>query len=147
MPWPAQLGDPLIAAQAAAVAAPRAPRALTFDPTTRDFTRDANGRYVDQHPVDAAVVTALLLQLGKLPAAPNVGAAFRSIGNALARDAQRKTERVVRKALARLIARGDITLVTVVREVRASGAHLIVVTYVNERLQGRPQRTATATFT
>lgn len=111
---------------------PKPPRALLWNHETHDYDRDDDGQYVESHPVDAAVDLALTVRRGSLPSAPDVGhdlAGIEPIGPR--RDA--KARAAVRKALQRLIARGDITILEIAVDGTDAGLLYVAVTYTNNR--------------
>lgn len=111
---------------------PTPPRALTWNHSTHDYDRDDDGFYVEQHPVDAAVDLALTVQLGSLPCAPDIGhelAKIEPIGPR--RDAKARAE--VRRALARLIRSGDITILEIIVDGTAEGLLYVAPRYINNR--------------
>jgi len=111
------------------------PRALKINAATRGFDVDANGRYIDIHPIDAAVATALLAVKGKIPSAPTTGTAYDQNDDPFGDRAAKTAEYIVRAALQRLITRGDILLEAVFFEPTASGGKY-EVHYKNLRLFG-----------
>lgn len=125
---------------------PTPPRALTFNPLTRDFDRDSDGRYVDQHPVDAAVATQLMTRRGAIASAPETGQALHTIDDPTARDTQKRVETIVKAALRRLLQAGDITILAIKYEPANASGLLVQVDYVNERLAPRTTKTASVTF-
>lgn len=121
----------------------RRPRALRFNPLTRDYDKDSEGRYVDVHPVDAWVVQQLLFAAGKIPAAPNVGQTYHEIRSAYGPDVQRDVENRTKLALKRCLDAGDISLVAIRFVPIGQYGIAIQVDYVNERLLPRKTQTAT----
>lgn len=90
------------------------PRALLFDGATRTFLRDATGRYRDIHPIDQKVALTLLMEFGKITAAPDIGNTLLEIrtlipGEALTTDVERRLRTPV---LSGLITAGDIREIT-----------------------------------
>lgn len=133
------LGEPL--AIFPVPTAPTRPRALWFDPTTRDFKIDSNGRYLDLHPVDAGVTQSMMFALGSLPGAPQIG---QSLANAEPGDALEKdVENRVRLAVAWLVNRGDVEIVAIRSEQGTSGAVLAELDYRNLRADPSQIKTAT----
>jgi hypothetical protein len=120
---------------------PTPPAALTWNHSEHDYNRDEDGFYVEQHPVDAFVDLALTVPLGSLPCAPDVGhelGGIEPIGPR--RDA--KARAAVRKALARIIKSGDITLGEIVVDGTSEGLLYVAPSYVNNRTG--TERTAVA---
>lgn len=127
---------------------PKPPKALTWDPTTKDYLRDADGLYVELHPVDAAVILALTVSLKGLPGAPETGHALRGI-SPMVPTTQSQAETAVRAALARLLRAGDITIVAIETSGNAFGLLLVTVRYLNQRaprLPGTPPEEKTASM-
>lgn len=127
---------------------PKPPLALTWDPATKDYERDADGLYVERHPVDAAVVLALTVSLKGLPGAPETGHALRGI-SPMVPTTQSEVETAVRAALARLLRAGDITIVAIETSGNAFGLLLVTVRYLNQReprLPGIPPKEKSASL-
>jgi hypothetical protein len=98
------------------------------------FQADDTTRLQGLHPVDQRVGFALLVRQGGIASAPDVGSTYHLIspalsGAALTADVERRT----RLALAKLIAAGDIALVSVAATRARSGRLSIRVTYSNLR--------------
>jgi len=109
------------------------PQALFFDPALMDFPKDADGRYVEVHPVDQQVELALALAFGSVASAPGVGGTLRDIRIASRAEMTNDASQRVNVALAALIARGDVRVVSVVAyAANAWRAHVEVV-YQNLR--------------
>lgn len=109
------------------------PQALFFDPALMDFPKDGDGRYVEVHPVDQKVELALALAFGSAPSAPGVGGTLRDIKIASRAEMTQDATQRVNVALASLIARGDVVVVSVVAyAVNAWRVH-VDVTYQNTR--------------
>jgi len=125
-------------------APPIQPRALWFDPVSRDFLMDSNGRYLDLHPVDAAVLSQLLFEFGKIPAVPTMGQSYRQVESAFADDVLADVQARTRVALKDIVSRGDITIDNVAIDTRPTGALFVQVDYFNERLLPRSTKSASA---
>lgn len=113
-------------------AAPRRasyPAATQFDGATRDFLTDANGRYLPTTPTAQKVALALMVELGSLAHAPDVGHTLRSIRNPKAPDTQTRVEDAVRRALAQPLADGEIKIDTITYEAPTGSALLVEVAY------------------
>ncbi len=127
---------------------PKPPLALTWNPATKDYERDADGLYVERHPVDAAVILALTVSLKGLPGSQETGNELRGIPP-MVPTTQSQADTAVRAALSRLIRQGDITIVAVETQGNAYGLLLVTVRYFNERaprLPGQPPEEKTASL-
>lgn len=124
------LGEPI--ATAPITPSPTRPRALQFDPQTRDHVMDANGRYVDIHPVDAGVVSSMMFAQGRIVSAPTVGQTLAQAegGNSLTKDVENR----VRLAVAWLVNRGDIEIVAIRVDQTSGKAFEVELDYYNLRL-------------
>lgn len=111
-----------------------APSALVFNPQTRAHDQDADGNFVGQHPIDAAVVNALMIRLGKVPSAPKTGLGVWKIPSHFAVTAEREANDWVKLALKDLIEREDIRLLNVSFGPLNASASFLSVVYVNLRL-------------
>lgn len=123
------------------VADPSAPRSATpsaaiYLDSGRDFPFQADdpSRLHGLHPVDQKVGFALLVRQGGIASAPDVGSTFHLIaanltGAALTAEADRRA----RLALGKVLAAGDIALVSVTAERARSGRLSVRVTYSNLR--------------
>lgn len=139
-----ELGDELAAP--AASAARSLFQALQFNPQTRQHVLNADGSMASLHPVDAHVVNALFIALGKLPASTGSGVALWKIESPHDPRAQAQATDLVTQALADLIDTRDITLVSVLLETQGEHTTLIAVEYVNEHLYPRASQTRRAPF-
>jgi len=114
------------------------PAALLFDGASQDFLLDpATGLYREINPVDQQVALALLVNLGSITSAPEVGAPFRSI---LRITPSTKTEatRMAQDALADLVQQQLIQVVTVEVDVYFEGGFAVAVQYRNLVTQQTP---------
>lgn len=118
----------------------QAPAAIEFDPQTRSHPRDDDGRYVERHPVDAAVVYALHFEFGSVYAVPTQGRRLKDIRNPTDRRTKRIVEDRVRRALLRLVRNKDITITKIRHESPNRGALFVEVSYYNERIFPRALR-------
>lgn len=121
---------------------PRArPAAIHFDGTSRDFTRDSDGRYTAIHPVDSRVEMALMVEFGRFGSSASTGHSLRDIRYLDPTRLGAEVRDRVRRALKRLTDAGDITIENIEHDARAaSGALLVGVDYFNERLPDRARR-------
>lgn len=110
---------------------PTTPRAPFFDGTTRDFTLDDDGRYVDIHPTDAAVQFALFVEYGKAVSALDTGHTLRSLPSPIAPAVILDITDRVRRALKSLLDRRLIRLVRVEHHAPNRHTLFVAVTYVN----------------
>jgi len=119
---------------------------IFFDGSTRDFPLDDDGRHVAIHPVDSAMQIALMVGLGTVGSAPDVGNDL--VGNEYL-EPQRLGARVsdsVRRATASLVARGDVTIEAIDHDTSLGGGLFVSVSYFNNRLPGsRDQRRRSVT--
>lgn len=116
--------------------------AKRFDPQTRDYAFDANGYPDGVHPVDAAVQQAMHFELGKLSSSPEAGNSLRKVESPIGPRVSSNVQNRVRSALAHLTATREITIVRIEHE--AGGRHGLKVrlTYINNRLLPRVERSA-----
>ncbi len=91
-----------VGAVSAAPLTQNAPKALKFNPATRDFDI-TEGVYAALHPVDQRVALALTIELGSLPSAPNVGHTLRkmrrSSGPTIEADARDRVRQALKTIL------------------------------------------------
>ncbi len=122
----------------------RLPWALLLDGWTRDVPLDANGLYVEVHPVDHKVEVAMFIALGKLQSAPGIGGTVGEV--AVGEDAamQRDAETRIREALAELLAEGDIAIVSIRAFAAPRWRANVELKYQNLRLPGSDTRTLVA---
>lgn len=109
------------------------PHALYLDASVMDFPLDSDGRYVSVHPVDHLAEMLLIPELKTITAAPGQGSPWTDLEIA---DEATMTARATEIVMARwrdLIARGDITRVTVRSYAKDGGRAYVRVSYVNER--------------
>lgn len=118
------------------VGSPRAvvpPQALFLDLATMDFTTDAAGLYQEVHPVDHKVLLALGLGLGSVPSSTALGSTLRDLRIGSRAQMTADATRIVKTALADLIAAGDVILVSVVAYASAPNRAHVEITYQNTR--------------
>lgn len=118
------------------------PRALLFDGATRDFPRDADGRYRDIHPVDQEVALALLVELGAVGPAPATGSTLRAIPHAGGPTLKADVRNRIHLALARPLAAKDIEEIAITVTTPRPGAIRVIYDYLNLRAPGVPARGA-----
>lgn len=111
----------------------RPPQALFFDPAVMDFPKNANGRYVEIHPVDQKVEIALALALGSASSAPSAGGTLRDIKIGSRSEMTVDASQRVSVALATLIGAGDVILVSVVAYAVSAWRVHIEIVYQNTR--------------
>lgn len=106
------------------------PAALYFDGASRGFPLDAQGHYLGIHPVDQAVAVALIVSLGSLSSAPEVGAAFTSIKRVGPSTVATATD-YANRALATLVQAKKIQILGIVVTTPTRGSIVVTVSYVN----------------
>ena len=107
------------------------PAAVRFDPLSRDFLLDADGRYQALEPVDQQVVLSFSVPRGKLKHAPEVGHDFLTLPRVTGAKLDAAIERAAREAtpFAELLARGDVVFRGVTTKHPKSTESRIVVMY------------------
>lgn len=121
--------DPNVPADPRVPAIPAAARLI--DGITKDYVLDADGRYLPAHPVDAAVFDALRVALGSISSAPAVGDSTFALARIdRTRIVAQVTDRVG-VALADLVARRQIAVLSVEVDVRVPTRLLRSVRYRN----------------
>ncbi|MGN6107662.1 MAG: hypothetical protein ACTHU0_21310 [Kofleriaceae bacterium] len=109
------------------------PVALYFNPTTRDFRIDDEGRYLSMHPVDQAVALAVFHALGAIPAAADVGSIVRRIQYAGGPRLVAEVTDSIRQAVVDLAKAGDVREERI--EVKTGGFGGVSVLYVYTNLR------------
>lgn len=106
-------------------------QAMYFDPNARDFPLGDDGRYVDLHPVDAAVEIALFIEFGAIGSSADAGQTLRQIQSPIGKSVAADVSDRVRRAVAHLVERGLIRIVSIEND--APNRHTLFVrfTYVN----------------
>lgn len=111
------------------------PRALEYDPSIRGYTMNADGTFVDLHPVDQQVAFLLFPEQGSVPSENDLGTRLRK---RLERCDPAQIPNIaldeVRTALKAPIAAGDVLLVSVTTDATVRGRVITKVIYVNLRL-------------
>ena len=113
-----------------------APEGVLFDLITRDVVIDAEGGYVAAHPVDSKVQLALGIPVGAVPSVTDLGGVLSQLEIDDDDVMVRQADRLVRLALADMLAAGDVALL----EVAATspdpqlGRARLFVRYENRRL-------------
>lgn len=125
--------DPVAAPSASPASSP--PMALLYDPQTRDFRLGSDGRFVEIHPVDQEVALAIMLQFGTVGSSTTSGSKLLRIKRAPGLLLESTVGDIVRQALSRPLARGDITISNIDVSRPNRSQTLLVLTYVNNRLQ------------
>lgn len=118
-----------------------APVALLFDPSTRDFRLNGDGRFASVDPIDQAVVFALFLKQGSIGSAPNAGSQIRSLQRQGGPGFVGKVQDIVRNALKQFTDAGQIRIVDVRISTPVRGRTYITVSYVNLTLAASNQTT------
>lgn len=110
----------------------KVPAAILYDGATRDFPRDENGLYVEEHPTDQKVGLALIVIEGTLSGSPNIGSKLREGRYLNPLTIRTEITYVVKTALADLIKAKEIALVRIDVELVSGSARLLVrVVYEN----------------
>jgi hypothetical protein len=106
--------------------------AYLVDGATRDFVRDADGKFVGQHPVDAKVWHRLRIFAGSVRSAPATG---QSIGGAWIdnKTIDAFVRDQVTQTLADMVAAGDITVRAITVDTAVRGRVMFQCDYVNNR--------------
>lgn len=117
-------------------------RAAKYDPFTKTFPLDANGNFIDVHPVDQGVAMALGISVGKLRSAPTTGHGLLALPRASPSKSKSDVTAAVNEALAPWVARGDIAIVSIDSDTpnpNINGTTIVAVSYHNLRLPiGQP---------
>jgi hypothetical protein len=108
--------------------------AYRFNPQTRDFDRDDDGRLVPLHWVDAAMQNALHFQAGKIGSAPTQGNRLLEIKHFLGPRGAAEVNDAVRQAVAWLVNGKHVEIVRVAYETPDRHASAVLVEYLNLRL-------------
>jgi phage gp46-like protein len=124
--------DPVAAPSTPAVVLQTSNAAL-YDLATRSVPRDENGLVKRVHWVDQAVALALGVSLGALPSSPTIGHRLRQIKRAAGPKLATEAEDAVNEALADLLDRGDIAIITISVTTSVRSQIIVAVTYVNLR--------------
>jgi hypothetical protein len=112
-----------------------------FDLAARGFPFEQDGALATAHPVDQAVHLALGVARGSIASAPGFGLGLDRSAALHERDRDARVRMAVERALAHLIARGDIALRSVATSAPPPAGRLVVVVeYVNLRLPQNPPR-------
>lgn len=106
------------------------PRALNYDPRTRDFTTTAN-LYDAIHPVDQAVILRLTIERGSIKSYPDFGIPLASIRRAGGPTLGQQATDCVNVALADLLSPKKIEVQRIETDVATRGQVKIAVTYKN----------------
>lgn len=85
-----------------------------YDPATKTYPSAADGTLIDNHPVVLEVSLALGIRAGAIPSLASFGLRTERIRKARREELQQVAQDEVELALARLIERGDVALVSVV---------------------------------
>jgi len=116
------------------------PRALRFNPTTKDWIR--NGAiFADLHPNDSKVVIRLLFALGSVGSMRTLGNGTRNIRFIIEVRLQRQVELAVNAALADMIVSRAVSIQKITVDPAAQkGAIVYAVDYVNLALRDSSKR-------
>lgn len=121
-------------------ARPRFNAALKMNAATRGYDLDSTGRYLEDHPTDAAVVSILLTLKGKLKSAPTVGVPLHQVSPADGGRTPDKIRDMVETALSRLTAAKRISILSVASEPQTFGGINVEVEYLNLERRGADQK-------
>jgi hypothetical protein len=116
------------------------PVAARFDGATRTFPLDDDGRVLASHPVDQAVALALLVEYGKMTAAPNSGTRIKKIKYAGGSRLEEEVRTYCREAVKRFTDAGDIREVSIKVDVPAAGRLNVEYNYVRLKDSGDRRR-------
>jgi hypothetical protein len=106
------------------------PRATNYDPVTHDWTT-TEGFYDAIHPVDQAVVLALMIEQGSLKSAPTVGQRYRKARRASGPAFDNEIEDLTRQALKRLTDTQKIKILAIEVDSKTRGQTKVQVSYMN----------------
>lgn len=106
------------------------PRATNYDPVIRDFTT-TSGFYDAVHPIDQAVVLALMIEQGSLKSAPTVGQRYRKAKRASGAAFTSEIEDLTRQALKRLTDTQKIKILSIEVDAKTRGQTRVQVSYMN----------------
>jgi hypothetical protein len=119
------------------------PKALFYDPATRDFRLRSDGAFEAVHPVDQEVAIRMTFLAGSFGGDAELGSKVWTI-EYLGQDLEAKVRDYVRTALAPMLERGDIEISAIPVERHSLGGMAYAVEYFNLRLD--PQQTTTRRF-
>lgn len=120
------------------------PVAIHFDGLTRDFPLDADGHYTSIHPVDSAMQMAMMVARNDIASSPTTGNGLKGLKYLDPKRVEAIVNDEVRICTAQIVARGDVAIDGVRHVLGAAGGLTVFVDYYNERLPGRPRKTASA---
>lgn len=128
------------------VADPSPPRttpelsALKFDGASRDWVMLADGRYEAAHPVDQKVALSLLVELGTIASATNIGSKLKKIRPGGASMRAQVTDAINTSfPLSALLANGDVETDAIEIELTTSGYN-VAYYYFNLRIDSERTR-------
>ena len=137
-----------LVAKTVPAALPPLPAAINYDAYNRCLTENADGTFMQVHPVDQAVQLLLTVPQGTCGAIPGVGARYAArLRGIPAAQQQSIALDETRVALAALIKAGDVTLLSVSVVVPNPGSSMVSVSYVNNRLPSSTPTTANVMLT
>ncbi len=120
-------------------------QAAQYDPRLRVIVQNADGTTAEVHPVDQTVAYCLTIKLGTISSDPTRGFDWDKLKATAPQARQHAATDLVKRALAKPLAAGDVTIVSV--QLRQDLGRLAVVTnYINNRLPNAQQVPFTATF-
>ncbi len=115
--------------------------AYRFNPRTRDFDKDDDGRLVPLHWVDAAMQNACHFEADKIAAVPEHGNRLRAIKHFLGRRGLAEATDAVRAATAWLVNGGHVEIVRIAKETPDRHASAVLVEYLNLRIDPKNKKT------
>jgi hypothetical protein len=130
--------------EAVGQARPRFNAGLKMNATTRGFDLDSTGRYVEDSPNSAAVVSTLLTLKGKLRSAPSVGVPLHQVTPTDGGRTPDKIRDMVELALARFVRAKRISIVTIASSPTTFGGINVEVEWLDLELRGANQKQTTA---
>ena len=107
------------------------PTALKLNGETRDFSLDANGRFVTTHPIDAKLFNRLRIRGGSMRSAPLTGNGVASGGYIDSKTIESQVRDEVRLATEDMIAAGEIAERGLELDLTVRGRVSFLYTYVN----------------
>jgi hypothetical protein len=115
----------------------QAPSAVFFDGLRLDYPLDASGRFVEIHPIDAAVFTALRTRLGSVLSATATGQDFSNLQYINPLKIVAQVTDAVRVALSPWTSTGKIQIIEIALDTSVRTRIMVQVTYTNLALGKR----------
>jgi hypothetical protein len=117
----------------------RYPAAIQLDGASGDYLLDANGRYIESHPVDQRVALKMLTINGSIASSPDTGSLFRKMPRMSPDQRVVWCKQEVKRVLADDVKAGDISIDLVEVDTANAYATMVRLTYTN--LRTRQQKT------